>query len=87
MNACRYSVASGPWSDHTRQCICSEIQAISRTEGYLGEEMMDHMEVRHIVEEETTHPSQEVTVDSGSGASLEIPQSVPIVRELWICVM
>lgn len=45
--------------------------------------MMDNMEVGDIVEEESSLPPQEVTINSCGRTSLEVPFLVPVMGKIW----
>ena len=57
------------------------------TEGHHREEVVDDVEVRDVMEEEPTLPAQEVTVDGGSGTTLEVPLLIAVVGELDVSVV
>ena len=57
------------------------------TEWHLWEKVVDDMVAGHVVEEEPAHPAQEVAVDRRSGAPLEIPLRLAIVRQLRVRVV
>lgn len=52
---------------------------IQLTERHLGEEVVDHMIVRHVVEEETALPSKNISIDSTSGTTLVGPLLASVV--------
>ena len=58
-----------------------------RTERHLGEEVVDDVVVGDVVEEEASLPAEEGTVDSGSGATLEVPLFSTVVREARVSVV
>ena len=37
--------------------------------------------VRNVMEEETAHPPEEVTIDGGGGTTLVVPLALAVVRE------
>lgn len=59
----------------------------SLTKGHLGEEVVDHMVMGNVMQEKSTHPPEEVSVDSGSGPPREAPFAIAIVREFGIRVV
>lgn len=45
------------------------------------------MEVSDIVEEETALPSEDIAINSGCSATLEVPFLTTVVREGWVGVV
>ena len=56
-------------------------------EGHLGEEVVDDVIVCDVVEEETTLPSEERTVDGARCATLEAPFTLAVMRKALVGVM
>ena len=56
-------------------------------EGHLREEVMDNVIVCDVVEEETTLPSEERTVDRARCTTLETPFTLAVVRKALVGVM
>ena len=59
----------------------------SMVEGQLGEEVMDDMIMRNIVEEESSLPPKEITIDSSSCTALESPLVLPVVGHFGVGVV
>lgn len=58
-----------------------------RTEGHLGEKVVDDVEVRYVVEEEAALPPEDTAVDGRGGAALEVPLFTTVVRHVGVGVM
>lgn len=59
----------------------------SVVEGHLGEEVVDDVVVGDVVEEETSLPAEEVTVDGSGGTTLEGPFLLAVVGEHGVGVV
>lgn len=57
------------------------------TEGHLREEVMDHMVVSNIVQEEASLPTKERPVYRRSSATLVVPFLAAVVREVSVRVV
>jgi hypothetical protein len=59
----------------------------ARTEGHLGEEVVDYMVVRDVMEKETSLPAQKRPVYRGCGAALEVPLLATVMGECRVSVV
>ena len=58
-----------------------------RTERHLGEEVVNDVVVRDVMEEEAAHPSQEISVDRSSSTALEVPLFAAVVGHVRVGVV